>query len=124
MIDCPPDALRRHPNGEVYIMDNCIGCGNCASNCPYGVIQLAAVEPQPATNVLFRLLFGWGGSGNGTAGAEVGPKVAVKCDLCRELPAWRGEKRAACVSACPTGAIARVNPKRYVDRLLAVGEDG
>ncbi len=123
MTDCPPDALRRHPNGEVYIMDNCIGCGNCATNCPYGVIQLAAVEPVKPTSVLARLLFGWGAASDGTAAGE-GPKVAVKCDLCRDLPARNGQKRAACVAACPTGAIARVNPKQYVDRLLASGEDG
>ncbi|MEO8011869.1 MAG: cyclic nucleotide-binding domain-containing protein, partial [Dokdonella sp.] len=33
MKDCPPDALRRAPNGEVFIADNCIGCGNCERNC-------------------------------------------------------------------------------------------
>jgi ferredoxin len=42
MKDCPPDAIHRAPNGEVFIADNCIGCGNCERNCPYGVIKLAA----------------------------------------------------------------------------------
>ncbi|MGH8090980.1 MAG: cyclic nucleotide-binding domain-containing protein, partial [Rudaea sp.] len=46
MKDCPPDAIHRAPNGEVFIADNCIGCGNCERNCPYGVIRLAAVDPQ------------------------------------------------------------------------------
>ena len=41
MKDCPPDAIHRTPEGEVYIADNCIGCGNCEKNCPYGVIQMA-----------------------------------------------------------------------------------
>ena len=40
MLDCPPDALVRQADGEVVIKDSCIGCGNCAGNCPYGVIKL------------------------------------------------------------------------------------
>ena len=46
MKDCPPDAIHRAPNGEVFIDDTCIGCGNCERNCPYGVIQLAPVDPR------------------------------------------------------------------------------
>ena len=46
MKDCPPDAIRRAQNGEVYIRDNCIGCGNCERNCPYGVIHMAAKPPE------------------------------------------------------------------------------
>src|SRR5689334_9079865 len=45
MKDCPPDAIHRSAEGEVFIADTCIGCGNCERNCPYGVIQLAAVDP-------------------------------------------------------------------------------
>jgi Fe-S-cluster-containing dehydrogenase component len=41
MTDCPPDAIQRAPGGEVFIGDNCIGCGNCERNCPYDVIQMA-----------------------------------------------------------------------------------
>lgn len=120
MTDCPPDALRRHPSGEVYIMDNCIGCGNCASNCPYGVIKMAAVEKKKPANTLMRILFGWGDKPGTAKKAADAPKVAVKCDLCMGLPS-RGsdEPRAACVASCPTGAILRVAPKKYVDRLLA-----
>ena len=52
MLDCPPDAIVRDPRGEVYIKQNCIGCGNCEANCPYGNIFM--VHPQPR-----RDLFGW-----------------------------------------------------------------
>ena len=34
MKDCPPNAIRRSPTGEVFIDDSCIGCGNCVVNCP------------------------------------------------------------------------------------------
>jgi Fe-S-cluster-containing dehydrogenase component/CRP-like cAMP-binding protein/thioredoxin reductase len=119
MTDCPPDALRRHPNGEVYILDSCIGCGNCASNCPYGVIRMAAVKERRPRSALLGFLFGWAASP--VTGAEAAPnetKRAVKCDLCMKLPERRGQPRAACVASCPTGAILRINPKDYVDRLL------
>ena len=133
--DCPPDALRRKPSGEVYILDNCIGCGNCSSFCPYGVIQMAAVDEKymaeqkairegrakPSTGsvgkipgTLWNLLFG----GRQSA-AKADKKMAVKCDLCTNLPAKRGQHRAACVASCPTGAILRVSPKDYVDSVMA-----
>jgi CRP-like cAMP-binding protein/Fe-S-cluster-containing dehydrogenase component len=123
MVDCPPDALRRHPNGEVYILDNCIGCGNCSVNCPYGVIQMANVDTKKSRRgVFWRLLFGEqrptvaAPKDGAAAGVE---KKAVKCDLCMKLPARRGgTARAACVASCPTGAILRVNPKNYIDQLL------
>ncbi len=118
MDDCPPDALRRHPSGEVYIKDNCIGCGNCASNCPYGVIQLAAVHPYKRRSLLLRLLFGdkiTPLDGDGTHAGE----HAVKCDLCRKLPEPRGDRpKAACVASCPTGAIVRVNPRDFINEIL------
>jgi thioredoxin reductase/Fe-S-cluster-containing dehydrogenase component/CRP-like cAMP-binding protein len=121
MDDCPPDALRRHPDGEVYVMDNCIGCGNCVSNCPYGVIQLAHVEEKARRNALFRLLFGEG-SAAAPAKATKGEKKAVKCDLCRNLPEPRsGRKAAACVASCPTGAILRVSPREFVDAVRTRG---
>ncbi|MGH7805097.1 MAG: cyclic nucleotide-binding domain-containing protein, partial [Candidatus Binatia bacterium] len=114
MTDCPPDALRRYPTGEVFIMDNCIGCGNCAANCPYGVIQMATVADAERRSMLSWLLFG-GERFHRPPHEE--HKKAVKCDLCRELPG-AGPGRTACVSSCPTGAILRVNPKAYVDTVM------
>jgi CRP-like cAMP-binding protein/Fe-S-cluster-containing hydrogenase component 2/thioredoxin reductase len=112
MKDCPPDAIHRSAGGEVFIKDTCIGCGNCERNCPYGVIQLAAVNParKPASLVSW-LLFGAGpepGVEPKIAGKDV-PKKAVKCDMCKELPGG-----AACVRACPTGAAVRVSPEQFL----------
>ncbi len=59
MADCPPDAIHRAPNGEVFINDSCIGCGNCERNCPYGVIQLSA-KPLAKPSLMSWLLFGSG----------------------------------------------------------------
>jgi Fe-S-cluster-containing hydrogenase component 2/CRP-like cAMP-binding protein len=117
MTDCPPDALRRAPNGEVFIMSNCIGCGNCERNCPYHVIQMAPRDPPPRPNRLLRLLFGIGERvAAGAHGHEDVKKIAVKCDLCKDLPG------AACERSCPTGAIVRVDPSVYIQR-LAPGSD-
>jgi CRP-like cAMP-binding protein/ferredoxin-like protein FixX len=113
MKDCPPDAIHRAPNGEVFIMDTCIGCGNCERNCPYGVIQMAPKDPNRRAPSLWSwLLLG--------AGDEPGreekvydksmQKKAVKCDMCKGLSGG-----AACVRACPTGAALRVSPEKFLD---------
>ncbi len=113
MSDCPADAIHRAPNGEVYIDDQCIGCGNCERNCPYGVIQMAAV-PAKKPSLLNWLMFGFGpgpGEDKSPAGMEArtGSKHAVKCDMCKD------QGGPACVRACPTGAAIRVEPARFID---------
>jgi len=125
MLDCPPDAIRRHPNAEVYILDTCIGCGNCSTNCPYDVIQMSVLEEGKPPGLLSRLLFGStsrrGAKGDHEEG-EGRHEVAVKCDLCRDLPERRGgEARAACVASCPTGAIARVHPHEFITDIIGGG---
>ena len=51
-------------------------------------------------------------------GGAAAIKKAVKCDLCRDLPAKKsGAPRAACVASCPTGAIVRIDPGEYVDEI-------
>jgi CRP-like cAMP-binding protein/thioredoxin reductase/Fe-S-cluster-containing hydrogenase component 2 len=110
MKDCPPDAIRRAPNGEVYIQDSCIGCGNCERNCPYGVIQMAG-EKEAAPGLLSWLLAGHGpGPGERQPLATNGAiKKAVKCDMCKDLSG-----APACVRACPTGAALRMSPAEFV----------
>ncbi|MGB0618815.1 MAG: NAD(P)-binding domain-containing protein [Myxococcota bacterium] len=124
MTDCPPDALNRDPNGEVWINDEtCIGCGNCEAYCPYDVIKMAKVDDDPGPGLLMRLIFPRRATKKADApkpeeGGAAAIKKAVKCDLCRELPAKKsGAARAACVASCPTGAIVRIDPGEYVDEI-------
>jgi CRP-like cAMP-binding protein/thioredoxin reductase/Fe-S-cluster-containing hydrogenase component 2 len=112
MKDCPPDAIRRSANGEVYIADTCIGCGNCERNCPYGVIQMAASEPKAKRPSLISwLMFGLGQEpGVATVNKDKSlPKKAVKCDMCKDQNGG-----AACVRSCPTGAAIRVAPEKFL----------
>ncbi len=112
MKDCPPDAIHRSPNGEVFVNDSCIGCGNCEKNCPYGVIQLAPVDPARRRPSLWSwLVLGLGtepGMEPKPKGKDI-PKKAVKCDMCKDLKGG-----AACVRACPTGAAIRVSPDQFL----------
>ncbi len=117
MADCPPNAIHRGPDGEVFIDDTCIGCGNCQRNCPYGVIRMDKVPPKKP-NLLSWLFFG-AGPGPGEPDkkwaykhAEPGvekPKKAIKCDMCSGI-----EGGPACVRACPTGAAIRVSPEKFL----------
>ncbi len=117
MADCPPNAIQRGPDGEVFIDDSCIGCGNCERYCPYGVIRMDAVPPKKP-NLLAWLFLGVG-PGPGEPPAKwaksrqpkdaAPPKKAVKCDMCAGIKGG-----PACVRACPTGAAIRVGPEAFL----------
>ncbi len=111
MKDCPPDAIRRAPNGEVYVEDSCIGCGNCEQNCPYGVIQMASAKEE-APNLLKWILTGRGPAPGERKAVDddAAQKQAVKCDMCKDLSGG-----PACVRACPTGAALRISPSEFVN---------
>ncbi|MGB3807093.1 MAG: cyclic nucleotide-binding domain-containing protein [Erythrobacter sp.] len=115
MADCPPNAIKRGPDGEVFIDETCIGCGNCQRNCPYGVIRMDP-KPPKKPSLLQWLLFGKG-PGPGEAsyawrkkhGDPEQPKQAIKCDMCAGI-----DGGPACVRACPTGAAIRVAPDKFL----------
>ena len=122
MSDCPPNAIHRAPDGEVFIDDTCIGCGNCQRYCPYGVIQMEKTPPRKP-GLLPWIFFGIG-PGPGQANQKwvkkkmahkkfgkktEAPKKAVKCDMCKGIKGG-----ASCVRACPTGAAIRISPENYL----------
>ncbi|RVT94500.1 cyclic nucleotide-binding domain-containing protein [Sphingomonas crocodyli] len=115
MADCPPTAIHRGQDGEVYIDETCIGCGNCQRNCPYGVIRMEK-EPPKKPSLWTWFLFGKG-PGPGEPSHEWAyknakgekAKRAVKCDMCSGI-----EGGPSCVRACPTGAAIRVAPEEFL----------
>jgi CRP-like cAMP-binding protein/Fe-S-cluster-containing hydrogenase component 2 len=95
MVGCPVGSIRRRNSLEIIIEDWCIGCGLCASNCPYGNLNMHPFtvnvpDPaQPARQI-----------------AAVKRK-ATGCDLCME------HAEPSCVYACPHDAAHRVEPVTF-----------
>ncbi|OYW16236.1 MAG: hypothetical protein B7Z39_01790, partial [Novosphingobium sp. 12-64-8] len=114
----------RGPDGEVFINDTCIGCGNCQRNCPYGVIRMDKVPPKKPS-LLSWLFFGSGPgpgeppykwskkntkyTGDPAVDELLDRKKAIKCDMCAGI-----EGGPSCVRACPTGAAIRVSPDEFL----------
>jgi Fe-S-cluster-containing hydrogenase component 2/CRP-like cAMP-binding protein len=113
LVGCPVDAIHRidphsthrpialghaeNPNQqrmEIQIEQNCIGCGLCASNCPYGNINMHENKARAQ-------------------------QVATTCDLCGDIVGnkWR---QVSCVYACPHHAAHRMRG----DELLSLVQTG
>jgi Fe-S-cluster-containing dehydrogenase component/CRP-like cAMP-binding protein len=102
MIECPTGAIHREQlEGQVVINDlTCIGCGACASNCPYDAIRM--VEIRNAQGEFIR-----------DETTHVPIVKATKCDLC--VDQWGGP---ACQRACPHDALIRMD-MRNVTKLAS-----
>jgi Fe-S-cluster-containing hydrogenase component 2 len=100
MVGCPVGSIRRRNSLEVIIEDWCIGCGQCANNCPYGNINM---HPFPVE--LEDLSY----PGRTIASVKV---KATSCDLCLD------HAEPSCVYACPHDAAHRVNPPEFFGGLL------
>ncbi|HSE97011.1 MAG TPA: cyclic nucleotide-binding domain-containing protein, partial [Blastocatellia bacterium] len=132
LTGCPTGAIGRFGMGEVDIEPRtCIGCGDCASQCPYNAISLVPRKPAPAA------------ANGGFAGKirdllRIAPDplpppvettedlVAVKCNLCNHTPLnpldankkpVYSRQAYSCEENCPTGALARVSPKFYFEEV-------
>ena len=100
MVGCPVGSIRRRNSLEVIIEDWCIGCGQCANNCPYGNINMHPF-PVEADDL----------SQPGRRIADTRLK-ATSCDLCLD------HAEPSCVYACPHDAAHRVNPPIFFAGML------
>ncbi|HEU4391829.1 MAG TPA: cyclic nucleotide-binding domain-containing protein [Blastocatellia bacterium] len=127
LTGCPTGAIGRFGDGRIDINPpTCIGCGDCATQCPYNAISMVPRKPEPAVN----------GAGFGAKvrsllklGTEPLPKpvdatedlLAVKCNLCSDRaelnPEGAKTHAYSCEENCPTGALARINPREYFDEI-------
>lgn len=121
LTGCPTGAIGRFPGGQIDIEPKtCIGCGDCATQCPYNAITMVPRKRKPASQVLgfLNTWFSLAVPDGPRSVTETEDLVAVKCNLCNNTPLnpARKKKRAfSCQENCPTGALVRVNPREYFD---------
>ena len=94
LVGCPVDAIHREGSLETVIEDHCIGCGQCARNCPYH--NITRIE---------------------TVDGAMAQRRAVTCDLCRDLVRHPGSDDVRCVYACPHHAAMRISGGELWHRL-------
>lgn len=118
MTGCPTGAIGRFSGGYVDInKDTCIGCGDCATQCPYDAISLIARRGKPPEKpTTLAQLFNLAPPDAPPSVEEVDDLVAVKCNLCSNTPLnppTATTRAYSCEQNCPTGALLRVDPAAY-----------
>jgi Fe-S-cluster-containing dehydrogenase component/CRP-like cAMP-binding protein len=123
LTGCPTGAIQRLAGGQVDIdPKTCIGCGDCATQCPYNAISMVPRKKSAATE-----------SGGGLWSLKLPPLpapvdqtddlLAVKCNLCTGTmlnPAGTKTHAFSCEENCPTGALLRVDPHVYFKEIRNV----
>lgn len=121
LTGCPTGAIARFPGGQIDInTKTCIGCGDCATQCPYNAISMVPLRPpKPEPIAWGKRLKDW----MSLAPQQLPPAVtdtkdmlAVKCNLCDNTglnPTDARKPAYSCEENCPTGALVRVNPREY-----------
>ncbi len=89
LVGCPVNAIFREGDKQIVIEDHCIGCGQCATNCPYGNITMIGQEDGYREE-------------NGRRVPVIRQKAST-CDQCKSIG---GTPR--CVYACPHDAAFRL----------------
>jgi Fe-S-cluster-containing dehydrogenase component len=119
LTGCPTGAIFRDRLGYVDIDPaTCIGCFDCATQCPYDAISMVPRDAVPEQFSLFTKLRNvLSLRSPAVAAPQSGDDVvAIKCNLCEKTPlnpAGAGRKAYSCEENCPTGALVRVNPLEY-----------
>jgi Fe-S-cluster-containing dehydrogenase component/CRP-like cAMP-binding protein len=121
LTGCPTGAIGRFENGQIDIdPKTCIGCGDCATQCPYNAITMIPRKPEvPKPLTLARKVRGMLSMAPATPPQPVTAidnLLATKCNLCQGTslnPPDAKTQAYSCQENCPTGALVRVNPREY-----------
>lgn len=127
LTGCPTGAIGRFGGGQIDIEPKaCIGCGDCATQCPYDAITMiprrgkAAAPKVGGLGHRLRDIFRISLDPLPSAVDETEDLIAVKCNLCANTPLnpeGATSKSYGCEENCPTGALARVNPRTYFEEV-------
>ncbi|HLM24505.1 MAG TPA: cyclic nucleotide-binding domain-containing protein [Pyrinomonadaceae bacterium] len=123
LTGCPTGAIFRDPVGHVDIdATTCIGCFDCATQCPYDAISMVPrTAPPNSSGFVSKLKTALSFKIRPPAAAEASDDlVAIKCNLCEDTPLNPpGSRRKAysCEENCPTGALVRVDPIKYFSEI-------
>jgi Fe-S-cluster-containing dehydrogenase component/CRP-like cAMP-binding protein len=130
LTGCPTGAIFRDPKGHVDIdKPTCIGCFDCATQCPYNAISMVPRDGVNSPAITWAARLGQLFSFSAPLPAPVNEAedmIAIKCNLCEDTPLNPANaKRPAysCEENCPTGALVRVDPQKYfgeIDKTLGV----
>ena len=119
LTGCPTGSIFRDALGQIDIdAPSCIGCYDCATQCPYDAISMVPRD-APSTNGGFvsKLRKAFSFKIDPVVTPEPGGDVvAIKCNLCEGTglnPAGARRQADSCEENCPTGALVRVNPIEY-----------
>jgi Fe-S-cluster-containing hydrogenase component 2/CRP-like cAMP-binding protein len=99
LVGCPVNAIFREGDKEIVIEDHCIGCGQCATNCPYGNITMYGHQD--------------GFRSEGNRSIPVIRQKATTCDQCKSIG---GTPR--CVYSCPHDAAFRMTGEQLKAAVL------
>ncbi len=100
LVGCPVNSIFRKGTKEIVIEDHCIGCGQCATNCPYGNITMYSKH--------------MGYRDEGGRQIPIVQQKATTCDQCKDIG---GTPR--CVYACPHDAAFRMTSSELSARVHA-----
>ena len=122
LTGCPTGAIFRDPLGQVDIdRATCIGCFDCATQCPYDAISMVPRDaPANSRGFVSKLARAFSfrlEEPKAPAGDDL---VAIKCNLCENTPlnpAGARRKAYSCEENCPTGALVRLNPVQYFEEV-------
>jgi Fe-S-cluster-containing dehydrogenase component/CRP-like cAMP-binding protein len=121
LTGCPTGAIGRFENGQIDINPKtCIGCGDCATQCPYNAITMIPRKPDvPKPLTMVQKLKAMLSMAPATPPQPVTATenlLATKCNLCNGTslnPPGARTQAFSCQENCPTGALVRVNPREY-----------